>query len=205
MINHLLCSGKACSHSLHPISHYLLLPPLLILPALSALLSSLCRSARPAAACVLLPSLPSLPHPLLPAGRQPCSLTPTASSKALTLSSAFRPETHPGSCNSPGQGALAMPCLHCWHHSDVAVRRGAASWLIAPLRTGGGFPRGHIWGQEGSLRSWAPVPVLQRTLPSLLSPKVAVPGCIHHQLSASNRLCLPLIALTEKLELLWCH
>lgn len=190
-----------------PPSHFSLPPPTSSAhppcPLRSAQLSLPQRSPRCCLRFAAFP--PSLPHPLLPEGRQPCSLTPTASSKALTLSSTFRPEIHPGSCNSPGQGALAMPCLHCWHHSDVAVRRGAASWLIAPLRTGGGFPRGHIWGQEGSLRSWAPVPVLQRTLPSLLSPKVAVPGCIHHQLSASNRLCLPLIALTEKLLLLWCR
>lgn len=56
------------------------------------------------------------------------------------------------------------------------------------------WEQGCTWGQKGS-----PAPI------TLEQPAFTSTGYIRQQFNAGKTLCFLLIALTEKLQLLWCH
>lgn len=171
------CLGRAPSHLCHPVSHHLLppLPP----PVLHQHL------------CCLLPLIP-IPSLLSQKETSLLSLKSTALTTALTPSSALKAETPPGCCSSPRQGSIAMSCLLLLAPKPFCkVTQGD---LLAHPGTLHLWGQGCTWGQEGS-----PAPITPE------QPAFSSPGYIHQQFNAGKSLRFLLIALTEKLQLLWCH
>lgn len=150
--------------------------------------STTCAPSAP----LLPPSPHSHPQPPLPEGNQPHSLKSTALTTALTPSSALKAETPPGCCSSPRQGSTAMSCLLLLAPKPFCrVMQGG---LLAHPGTLHLWGQGCTWGQEGS-----PAPITPE------QPAFSSPGYIHQQFNAGKSLRFLLIALTEKLQLLWCH